>query len=230
PEDDDPIAVPVARAPDANAPPPEMLPPPVDPALERAMMGHVPPAPPEGAPGIPTWAASVPRRRWPATAGAALALAAVVALLGARRPRKSSRAPAQPPAAAVAPAAAPIAQKPESPASSPEAPPSEPSRPSKLAQYAASPWAKNFDRAQKALWTNRPGGAETILPDILNKPGLSRRDRARAARMMGEAEAKKGNRVKATRWWRQAFQLYDDPEERARVARLIQGDKRLSAR
>ena len=105
------------------------------------------------------------------------------------------------------------------------APGAEPPRPSKLAQNAASPWAKNFDRAQKALWTSRPGGALTILKDILRKPGLSRRDQARASRMMGEAEAKKGNRAKDIQWWRKSFQLYDDPEERAKVARLLQAAK-----
>ena len=105
------------------------------------------------------------------------------------------------------------------------APGAEPPRPSKVAQNAASPWAKNFDRAQKALWTSRPGGALTILKDILRKPGLSRRDQARASRMMGEAEAKKGNRAKAVQWWRRSFQLYDDPEERGKVARLLQAAK-----
>jgi hypothetical protein len=94
-----------------------------------------------------------------------------------------------------------------------------------VAQNAASPWAKNFERAQKALWTNRAGGAQTILRDILKKPALSRRDQARASRMMGEAEAKKGSRAKAEQWWRKSFQLYDDPEERAKVARLIQAGK-----
>jgi hypothetical protein len=105
----------------------------------------------------------------------------------------------------------------------PDLPP--PSPPSKLAQYAASPWAKNFERAQKALWTNRPAGAVTILNDILRKPGLTRRDRARASKMMGDALAKKGNRAAAAQWWRQAFQLYDDPEERARVARLMERER-----
>jgi hypothetical protein len=94
-----------------------------------------------------------------------------------------------------------------------------------VAQNAASPWAKNFERAQKALWTNRPSGAETILRDILKKPSLSRRDRARASRMMGDALAKRGHRSKAAEWWRKSFQLYDDPEERAKVARLIQASR-----
>ena len=43
--------------------------------------------------------------------------------------------------------------------------------------------------------------------------------------MMGDAEAKKGNRAKAAVWWRKSFQLYDDPEERAKVARLIGGER-----
>jgi hypothetical protein len=127
--------------------------------------------------------------------------------------------------AAYAEAAPPAANDPAAPNGLAAAPDGEPPRPSKLAHNAASPWAKNFDRAQKALWTNRPGGAQTILKDVLRRPALSRRDRARASRMMGDAEAKKGNRAKATQWWRQSFQLYDDPEERAKVGRLIQGSK-----
>jgi len=43
---------------------------------------------------------------------------------------------------------------------------------------------------------------------------------------MGEAEAKNDHRAKAIQWWRQAFQLFDDPEERAKVARLIQARAR----
>ena len=116
--------------------------------------------------------------------------------------------------------AAEPAQAPAAPA--PEA---EPPRPNKVAQNAASPWAKNFERAQKALWTNRPSGAETILRDILKKPSLSRRDRARASRMMGDVLAKRGYRSKAAEWWRKSFQLYDDPEERAKVARLLQASR-----
>jgi hypothetical protein len=91
-----------------------------------------------------------------------------------------------------------------------------------LTQLAASPYAKNFDRAQKALWTNRPAGAITILRDVLRKPDLTRRDRARASKMMGDAEAKKGSRARAAEWWRKSFELYDDPQERAKVARLLQ--------
>jgi hypothetical protein len=109
--------------------------------------------------------------------------------------------------------------------SAPDPAEEEPPRPTKLAQNAQSPWAKNFERAQKALWTNRPAGAVTILKDILRKPGLTRRDRARACKMMGDAEMKKGKRAQAAQWWRKSFQLYDDPEDRAKVARLMHGNK-----
>jgi len=226
--EDDPRPIPLPRLREASAPPPQMLPRP-DPALERAMMGEVPAATAGGPPRVSRWMASV-RRRPSAAAAGALILVAAVGLLAARARRTTTPAPA--PVAQAAPARAAASEALRSAAPAAEAVPAEaePRRPSKLAQYAASPWAKNFDRAQKALWTNRPGGAETILRDVLKKPGLSRRDKARATRMMGEAAAKKGNRAKAAQWWRQSFQLYDDPEERARVARLLQSDKSLSAR
>jgi serine/threonine-protein kinase len=212
PGDSDPLPVP-PPLPRAAAVPQRRLPPAVDPGLERAMMGHVSPAPAERPPGVPGWAAFVPPRWWPAAAAAAVAAVAGALLVGAHANSNASVAAAS---------TASVATVPPSDAEADFAPPSPPSL---LAQYAASPWAKNFDRAQKALWTNRAGGAETILRDILKKPGLTRRDRARASRMMGEAEAKKGNRAKAVQWWRQSFQLYDDAEERAKVARLIQGNK-----
>jgi serine/threonine-protein kinase len=223
--EDDPIAILPART--SGAPPPQMLPPAVDPGLERAMMGHVPSAPPERIPGVPEWAVFVPPRWWPAAAAVVLAGALAVVLVRSAHERAAPGAAAAVRTAAVP--AAPQAFEPTPPPTAADAlrtaPGAEPPRPSKLAQNAASPWAKNFDRAQKALWTSRPGGALTILKDILRKPGLSRRDQARASRMMGEAEAKKGNRAKAVQWWRRSFQLYDDPEERAKVARLLQAAK-----
>jgi hypothetical protein len=222
--EDDPIAILPARTPGAS--PPQMLPPAVDPALERAMMGHVPPPPPERIPGVPAWAVFVPPRWWPAAVAVLLAGAvAAVLIVRSAHHRAAPQAGVRPAAVPAAPQAleptpTPAAALPIAPASG-----AEPPRPSKVAQNAASPWAKNFDRAQKALWTSRPGGALTILRDILRKPGLSRRDQARASRMMGEAEAKKGKRAKAVQWWRKSFQLYDDPEERAKVARLLQAAK-----
>jgi serine/threonine-protein kinase len=219
--DEDPLALPPRS--EVISAPPQMLPPAVDPGLERAMLGHVPPQRESRFPG---WTASLRQRRWQAFAGIALVLALVpVLLFRARHPSLQPVAAVPPTPARIAVAealtnAADLAATPTAP--TPEA---EPPRPSKLAQKAASPWAKNFDRAQKSLWTNRPSGAQTILRDILKKPDLSRRDRARASRMMGDAEAKRGNRSGATQWWRKSFQLYDDPEERAKVARLIQASR-----
>ena len=39
---------------------------------------------------------------------------------------------------------------------------------------------------------------------------------------MGDAEVKRGHKAKAVVWYRKAFRLYDDPEERAKVAKLLQ--------
>jgi len=36
---------------------------------------------------------------------------------------------------------------------------------------------------------------------------------------MMASRSKDDHRAKAIQWWRQAFQLFDDPEERAKVAR-----------
>ena len=239
--DDDPLALPALRTPAPNAPPPQMLPPAVDPALERAMLGYVASPPPERAEGVPSRVAFVLKRWWPAAGGAVVAAALAVTLsirarvgatppsipreVAALAPAAPAAQPAPAPPGATVPAHAEVAPSVANGPAAPSTPDGEPPRPSKLAQNAASPWAKNFDRAQKALWTNQPGGAQTILKDVLRKPALSRRDRARASRMMGDAEAKKGNRARAAQWWRQSFQLYDDPEERAKVGRLIQGSK-----
>lgn len=220
---EDPI--PVVDPSQPPAPPPQMLPPPVDPLLERAMMGQVPPPPPERAPGIPKWAAFVPPRWWPYAAAAGVAAIALVGSVVLFRTRTKPRHDLP---VTVATAGEPVAQAPAAAAPPPvavEPAPAEPepaiSKPPLLTQLAASPYAKNFDRAQKALWTNRPAGAVTILRDVLRKPDLTRRDRARASKMMGDAEAKKGNRARAAEWWRKSFGLYDDPQERAKVARLL---------
>jgi hypothetical protein len=210
--------------------PPEMLPPPVDPLLERAMLGDVAPDVAERRFRVPRWAAFVPRRWWPyALVSFAAAIGLVTAALLFRAGSKPRPVPvvavATPAPQAQTPPAAPAVTETQAPApaaAQPAAAERDVARPTRLTQLAASPYAKNFDRAQKALWTNRPAGAQTILRDVLKKPGLSRRDRARASKMMGEAEAKKGNKARAADWWRKSFQLYDDPEERAKVARLLQ--------
>jgi len=56
----------------------------------------------------------------------------------------------------------------------------------------------------------------------LKRPNLSRHDRARACKMMGDAETRLGNKGKAAGWYRKSLTLYDDPRERAKVARLIE--------
>jgi len=216
--DEDPLAIP--PRPQIVSAPPQMLPPAVDPGLERAMLGQVPA---ERRSRFRRWLGFVEQRRWQAVTALAVAVGLGSVLL--LRPRHASLQPAAAIASTPARVAVTEALEAAQPAQAPAAPEAELPRPSKVAQNAASPWARNFERAQKALWTNRPSGAETILRDILKKPSLSRRDRARASRMMGDALAKRGYRSQATQWWRKSFQLYDDPEERAKVARLIQGSK-----
>jgi len=211
---DDPLLM--GELSEAESEPPQMLPPAVDPGLERAMMGHVGPLEDE----VQGWTAFVPssRWRWAALAGAAAAVLVATLALRAKAPR---------PAPMAVPASARLAGPPPAPvqtaALSAPAPVPEPPAPS--AKPSPSPYAKNFERAQKALWTNRPTSAEAILRDVLKKRGLSRHDRAQASKLMGEAEAKRGNRARAGMWWRKSLALYEEPEERARVALLLQGHR-----
>ncbi len=237
---EDPVPVVEAPRPEpeiAHAPP-QMLPPAFDPALVRAMMGEVPAPPEERPPGIPKWAAFVPPRWWPLAAGVgAVAAITVVTLSLARRPAPSKPAVAKAQAAAPSPgtaapagvvksvvsAAVAEAMKRE-PAedttrlgqhSAPEAP-----APQRKTAPAPSRWSKQFATAQKALWTGKPASAESVLRKLLRKH-LSRRDQARAAKMMGDAEAKKGNKATAAGWYKKALKLSDDPDDRARVEKLL---------
>jgi serine/threonine-protein kinase len=242
---EDPVPVVEAPRPEPEiAPPPQMLPPAVDPALERAMLGHVPPQPAEKAPGIPHWAAFVPPRWWLRAAGLAGVVAiTVAAMLLSRKPkpdvpravpvtasspiavRGSPPVPAAGSKPVVSTAVAEAmkrepAQDPTTLGRSEGAQPPAPASAPRRAAPAVSPYAKNFDRAQKALWTNQAASAQSILGDLLKKP-LSRRDRARAAKMMGDAEGKKGNRAGAAGWYRKALKLADGPDERARIEKLL---------
>lgn len=238
--EEDPVPVVEAPRPDPEiAPaPPHMLPPTVDPALVRAMMGEVPAQAPEKAPGIPGWAVFVPPRWWPLAAGGlAIALVTSAALLLARRPA-SARTHASTSAGAPAPQVAessPIGAAPDRPVLSTavaEALQREPAQdPATLGQHdpsAAPPprkavpsvYTKQFAGAQKALWTGQAAGAESILRQLLRK-SLSRRDRARASKMMGDAEAKKGNKASAAGWYRKSLALSDDAAERARLEKLL---------
>ena len=207
----EPEPLPPPPQPELLGEPPQMLPAEVDPALELAMMGEL------------------PRRRfqlprfWPIAAGALAAAAVAGAFL--IRPRKPPPAPPPIPVlqAAVLPEPPPTPEPPP-PAAAAPAPSAAVEEPSIAPPHrppAPSPYAKHFERAQKALWTNRAGGARTILRDLLKHP-LTRRERARASKMMGEAEAKSGRKASAAVWYHKAFRLYDDPEERAKVAALLQ--------
>ncbi|TMA31981.1 MAG: serine/threonine protein kinase [Deltaproteobacteria bacterium] len=221
---DDPIPVVAGPRPDPEVipAPPQMLPPQVDPALERAMMGEVGAQPPDRAPGIPHWAPFVPPRWWPLAAAGAAVLALVVILVARAPATSASKAPKVAAASPVAlpPRAAPAPVVPAAVAEAVRVSPPPP--PKKLAQAAPSPYGKNFERAQKALWTGQPDGARSILQDLLRKP-LSKRDRARASKMMGDAEAKKGNRAAAAAWYKKSLKLFEDPDDRDKVSKLLAG-------
>ncbi|HET7787023.1 MAG TPA: serine/threonine-protein kinase [Myxococcales bacterium] len=247
---DDPLAVADLQEPDV--PPPQMLPPAVDPGLERAMLGEVGPAPQAASPALTARKAfKLPAWCRPAITAAG-ALAAVVLALQLLHP--PGEAPPAPPVAATAAApaagvsgatsrsptpaaaletaagrAAPLAMEP-APAAVQTAPKAVQAEPKAVqaapkAAPAPSPWAKDFERAQKALWTDHPASAQVILRDVLKKRHLSRRDRARASKLMGDVEAKLGHRSGAAAWWRKSLQLYEDPEDRARVSQLLQAQR-----
>ncbi len=212
---DDPVPVVEAPRPEPEIAPPQMLPPAVDPALERAMMGEVSPQPPERAPGIPHWVKSVPPRWLVRAAGVAgiVAITTIVMLLS-RKPNRVAPAKPAPAAAAITPTPTPTpdSNSDSTPAPSAPAPNSGPP--------AVSPYAKQFQLAQKALSSKQVPKAELILQDLLRKQ-LSRPDLARASKMMGDAEKKKGNKAVALGRYRKALPLTDDREERARIVKLL---------
>ncbi len=212
---------------------------PLDPALERALLGEVPPQPADEPPGVPDWMPRVWPAWWPRAAiAAAIAAVALIALLlsrkkpappprdaaapvaaraGADKPPEQSPIESAPPGtAAPAPQGTPpgAARAAETPPPAAAAPPDDRARP--------SPFAKQFDRAQKQLWTNQAPAAEATLQPLLARPRLDRRDRARASKLMGDAEAKRGNRAAALEWYRKAMALYEDAADREKVARQME--------
>ncbi len=219
-------------------PPPVAREPQLDPALERALLGEVPPQPIEKAPGVPDWMPRTWPAWWPRAAIAAAAAALLVALALTRksttaavRPSPGSAAPARVDADAAAPrdsaaATAPAASaKVAGPGNGLPPVAAEPAlvRPVSSAdeRKRPSPFAKQFDRAQKQLWTGQIPAAEATLHQIFAGPHLARRDRARAAKLMGEAETKRGNRPAALDWYRKATGLYDNAADREKVARKM---------
>lgn len=228
---EDPVPVVQAPRPEPEvAPPPP--PPPLDPLLERALLGEVP-APEAAAPARrrPVWL-------WPAAAVVALGVAiAVVRVLTARRPHETAplRAPAATgpatatgtPTATGAATSTATATPTETP--DPIAPPTpttgsgtSPATTTRTSTSTPSPFARDLERAQKQLWTGQAPAAAATLQRVLASPKLQRHDRARASKLMGDAEQKRGNRAGATAWYRRALPLFDDPGEREKLERLLQ--------
>jgi serine/threonine-protein kinase len=216
---DDPVPVVAPQRPEPEVASTPLLEP-LDPDLERAMMGHVAAPAPSRAPGIPNWAPFVLPAWWPrAATAAAIALALLLGGIAIVRSKNNPRRPLAGPGAAGT-------AKPEP---EPELKP-EPGRGSgpgpKLAQaFPPSRYKSNFDRAQKAIWTGKPSVAQPILRDLLRKSRLPRPDKARASKMMGDIEAKKGNKSAAVDWYRKSLRLQDDSAERERVVKLMQALK-----
>jgi serine/threonine-protein kinase len=214
---EDPVPV-VALPPPEPEVAPAPLPEPLDPALERALMGEVPAQRPEPIPGLPKWAPRLWPSWWPLAAAAALVVIIGTVLLA--RGGKKKTPPARPAPVTTSPAPAPVSPPAPNPALAP-APNPAPEKPGKPAQ-APNPNAKLFERAQKAIWTGQPALAESSLQDLLSRKKLPKPDRARATKMMGDMFAKKGDKQHATDWYRKSLQLYDDPSERAKVVKLLQ--------
>ena len=243
---------------------------PVDPALERAMMGEVqhPPAP-EAPPGIPKWAPWVAPVWLPRAliASGALVLIVLASLwLSSRRPRRPRAAVAPPPVASVQPEPAAPAPAVAQPSAAPAeraatAPAAEKTSPAETAATAAertapaergapaasqesrapaasekypearvavakpSPYAKDFDRAQKALWTGQAAAAESILGPIVKNPKLSKKDKARASKLMADAQLKKGNKFGAIDWYKKALKATDDAAEKDKLQKALSAIK-----
>ena len=146
-------------------------------------------------------------------------------------PAAAPAAPAAPPAEArarAAPAAhAPAASLEPTPAA--EAAPLDPAaapRPSSAPQKRVASAGSNPNRAlltdaQKQLGREQAKPAMRSLFALLARPDLSNDDRARATRMMAEAETMAGNKPAAVDWYRKYLRLTDDSAERARVVGKI---------
>ena len=199
---DDPVPV-------VELPPGEPPVTPLDPELVRAMMGEVTPAAhstdeTRARRALPSW--------WPIAAAAAVVIAFTVLLFARSRNRHP---PARRPTVATAPAPSAAPSRAEMP---PETSAAEKARP----PPPQNPSAKILARAQRAIRTGHPAAAQTALQQLLARPGLSKRDRARASKMMGDAFARGGDKQRAAEWYRKSLRLIDDSAERAKVVKLLQ--------
>jgi hypothetical protein len=207
---------------------------PIDPALERAFMGEIGPQPEETPPGVPAWAPRVwPAWARPAAAGAAVLLVALVVALWPSK--KSERPPAPAPVTRRTRAQPPVKTATQEPppraAMPPEPPPAavkaDPppeigdSSPKIESSSDGAPAAKMLDRAQNAVWAGKPYAAESILRKVLKHKDLSRRDKARAEKLMGDAALKRGSRPGAAVWYHRALRSADDRAYKERIQKAL---------
>ena len=154
-------------------------------------------------------------------------------------PPPATLAAAPTPAPAPTPPPAPAATAPRTraaPAPAAPAPVLEPTpvalepgpapRPSNAPPKRVASAASNANRAlladaQKQLGREQAKPAMRSLFALLARPDLSSDDRARATRMMAEAETMAGNKPAAVDWYRKYLRLTDDSAERARVVGKI---------
>jgi serine/threonine protein kinase len=137
-------------------------------------------------------------------------------------------APAQPvaPTEAAPRAAAPMPPAKLSPANAPPAPvqTAKAAAPKKSASIASSSNGNRlmFSDAEKLIAKKRAKPAMRTLFFLLDRPDLNGPERAKATRLMAEAESIAGNKDAAIDWYRKYLRVTDDATERARVIRQIQ--------
>jgi len=147
-------------------------------------------------------------RRWAALAAAGIAAAALVGGAAARLMRSES------PSLAAATQVGPEFTPPR---------PVEPGLPEAAdPEEAPTPARAALRRAQLQVTAGDARGAVKTLAPVLAQAGLPRRDLSHAMRLMGSAEARRGNRKTAVEWYRKSLHLTDDAAERERVVRIIQ--------
>jgi len=202
--------VPVADRATAGAEPPAPVPDPI-PVLALPAAGKDPAPERASRAGGVDGRARGSGRRWAALAAAGIAGAALVGGAAALF-RRGAHSEAAPLAAATRVGPELAAPRAAEPAPSEAADPEEAPTPARAA----------LRRAQLQVTAGDARGAERTLAPVLAQAGLPRRDLSHAMRLMGSAEARRGNRKTAVEWYRKSLHLTDDAAERERVVRIIQ--------
>ncbi len=202
--------VPVADRATAGAEPPAPVPDPI-PVLALPAAGKDPAPERASRAGGVDGRARGSGRRWAALAAAGIAGAALVGGAAALFHR-GAHSEAAPLAAATRVGPELAAPRAAEPAPSEAADPEEAPTPARAA----------LRRAQLQVTAGDARGAERTLAPVLAQAGLPRRDLSHAMRLMGSAEARRGNRKTAVEWYRKSLHLTDDAAERERVVRIIQ--------